>query len=74
MLRPGGRMIGVNLNMYLKPEEYHHLKKYGATFTPEKEPLEEGGKVYIRVQDESMGLDFTFYFYYLKPETYERAF
>ncbi|MEX3008435.1 class I SAM-dependent methyltransferase [Hoeflea sp. TYP-13] len=70
-LKPGGRFVGLNLNMAIEPEHYDDCRKYGRWQTTTAE-RKEGDmiSVFHRNPDGSeMRLDN----YYLSPETYAAA-
>jgi hypothetical protein len=70
----GGRLIGVNMNPFLKINEFKEHEKYGFHLSFEEEEYVEGKKIFIKNINVDMNLDVEYYNYYWSPETYERAF
>ena len=73
LLKPGGKLVGLNANMYCKPEEFKFLEKYNRFVSSENEHLQEGDKIHIMVKQDDQP-DMSIFVYHLKPDTYERVF
>ena len=74
LLKPGGKLIGLNANFKITPEEYKSLEKYRDYIKVEKQPLEEGDKIICNCQEDINNPPIDVVVYYMKPETYEKSF
>ena len=70
-LKPGGRFVGLNLNMAIGTEHYDDLRKYGRwqTTTPGRK---EGDMILVHHRNPD-GSEMLIENYYLSPATYEAA-
>lgn len=71
-LAPGGRFVGLNLDMMFDPAHYASRKPYGIWFSGPTNP-KEGDPVTVHIANQD-GSTASFDNYYLKPETYAQAF
>lgn len=71
-LRPGGRFVGVNDNVHNPPRGPVSLAKYGLEKTCADPPAE--GAIIRYTITNADGQQFEFSNFFLKPETYEKAF
>lgn len=71
-LRPGGRFVGFNDNVWNPPRGTMSWERYGLEKTCQPEP-EEGDAILYRITNRD-GTQFEFNNFYLSPETYRNAF
>ncbi len=72
ILKPGGRFVGFNDNIQNPPKGSESFSQYG--FDKEcADPPKEGDAIVYKITNED-GTKFEFNNFYLKPETYARAF
>lgn len=73
---PGGRFIGVGLNMLMKVEDFPYIKKYGyiLSLPGDKKELEDGDMFNVNLKDEKNNVDFQIQDYYYTLETFEKTF
>lgn len=74
LVKPGGKLIGLNASMHLKPQELKLHEKYGDFIRTEKGTLEEGDKITLAFKEDPNGPFIDVIIYYHKPETYEAIF
>ena len=73
VLKPGGRLIGINTNPFLSTRsDFEASHQYSVKYTTDKETCEEGDPLHIHIIGD--GWEAKFDNYYWKPETYEKAF
>lgn len=70
-LKPGGRLVGLNVNMAIDTDHYDDLRKYGRWMTTTQE-RREGDKIVVHHRNPD-GSEMLIENYYLRPETYEAA-
>ena len=71
-LEPGGRFVGLNLNMQLAPADYPASRSYGFEISA-PDPRSEGDTIVIEITNPD-GSHVTLENRYLAPETYSAAF
>lgn len=72
LLKPGGRFVGINFNMFLDSYGYDDWAPVGRRITGPEHP--EEGDAFTVSLDNGNRPDIVFDNYYLKPETYETTF